>query len=90
MRRWHGAVVGMRVGGMVRVCVCGTADEGKEGLVVRKEVGLGDVELEVTDVEKLTLDAADVALAKSSHAERPVDVLEGGVIQALREDGETR
>ena len=57
--------------------VRGGAGEGEEGVVVREEVGLGDGEFEVEDVEELTLDAADVALAEGPCAERLVDVLEG-------------
>ena len=60
--------------------------EGEDGVVVREEVGLGEAELVVEDVEELALDPPDVPLAEDSGAERPVDVLEGGVIQVLQED----
>ena len=52
--------------------------------VVGEEVGLGEAELVVEDVEELALDAADVALAKDPGAERPVDVLERGVVEVLQ------
>ena len=59
------------------------AGKGEDGVVVCKEIGFGDGEFEVEDVEELTLDAADVALAEDPRAERPVDVLEGGVVEVL-------
>ena len=83
-----GVRVGVRVGRVVRVR--GRAGEREEGVVVREEVGLGDGQLEVEAVEELTLDAANVALAEDSRAERSMDVLEGGVIQVLQEDDKTR
>lgn len=70
--------------GVVRVRVV-RAGEGEDGVVVGEDVGLGDGELEVEDVEELTLDPADVALAKDPRAECPVDILEGGVVQVLGE-----
>ena len=76
------------MGGVVRMG--GGAGEREEGVVVREEVGLGDGQLEVEAVEELTLDAANVALAEDSRAERSMDVLEGGVIQVLQEDDKTR
>ena len=60
------------------------AGEGEDGVVVCEDVGLGDGEFEVEDVEELTLDAADVTLAEDASAECPVDILECGVIQVLR------
>ena len=60
------------------------ASEGEDGVVVCKEIGFGDGEFEVEDVEELTLDAADVTLAEDASAECPVDILECGVIQVLR------
>ena len=64
----------------VRVVGCGAREK---RVVVGEEIGLGDGELEVENVEELTLDAADVTLAKYSCAERPVDVLESGVVKIL-------
>ena len=64
----------------VRVVGCGAREK---RVVVGEEIGLGDGELEVENVEELTLDAADVTLAKDSCAERPVDVLESGVVKIL-------
>ena len=76
-----------RAAGVVAVVVLvggnvgGGAGEGEEGVVVREEVGFGDAELEVEDVEELTLDAADVALAEDPHAQRTVNVLKHGIVQ---------
>ena len=64
----------------VRVVGCGAREK---RVVVGEEIGLGDGELEVENVEELTLDAADITLAKDSCTERPVDVLEGGVVKIL-------
>ena len=58
--------------------------EGKDSVVVCEDIGLGNGEFEVEDVEELTLDAADVTLAEDASAECPVDILECGVIQVLR------
>lgn len=60
------------------------ARDGEEGIVVCEEIRLADGELKVEDIEELTLDAADVTLAEDSSAERPVDVLEGRVVQVLQ------
>ena len=79
-----------RAAGMVEVVVLvggdvgGGAGEGEEGVVVREEVGFGDAELEVEDVEELTLDAPDIPLAEDPGAERPVDVLQCRVVQVLQ------
>ena len=58
--------------------------EGHDGGVVGKDILLGDAEFEIEDVEELALYPADVALAEDPGAERPVDVLEGGVVQVLK------
>ena len=58
--------------------------EREERIVVGKEVCFCDAEFEIEDVEEFTLDASDVALAEDSCAQRPVDVLERGVVQVLR------
>ena len=59
-------------------------EEGHDRVVVREEVVFLEGELEVEDVEELALDASDVALAKHSCAERPMDVLERRVVAILR------
>ena len=66
--------------------VRGGAGEGEEGVVVREEVGLGDGEFEIEDVEELTLDAANIALAEDSRAKRPVNVLQCRIVQVLEEE----
>ena len=66
--------------------VGGGAGEGEEGVVVREEVGFGDGELEVEDVQELALDTTDVALAEDPGAERPVDVLQRGVVKVLQRE----
>ena len=72
-------------GGVVRPGEdAGGVDERHDGVVVREEVGFGDAELEVEDVEELTLDTPDVALAEDPGAERPVDVLQCGIVQVLQ------
>ena len=58
--------------------------EREESVVVCEEIGFRDGKLEIEDIEELTLDAADVTLAKDASAECPVDILECGVIQVLR------
>lgn len=70
--------------GTVRAVVMAGTRDGHDGGVVREEVRLGDGEVPVEDVEELALDAADIALAKDAGAERPVDVLEGGVVEILQ------
>lgn len=46
-----------------------------------------DAELEVEDLEELTLDACDIATTKDAGAERPMNVLKRGVVEILaRED----
>ena len=72
--------------GLVVRNVRGGAGDGEEGVVVRKEIGLRNGEFPVEDVEELTLDTADVALPENASAERPVDVLERGVVGVLREE----
>ena len=66
--------------------VCGGAREREEGVMVREEVGFGDGELEVENVEELALDATNVALAEDPGAERPVDVLQRGVVKVLQRE----
>ena len=62
----------------------GGLGKGHDGVMVGEEVGLSEAELVVEDVEELPLDAADVPLAKDPCAERPVDVLQGGVVTVLQ------
>lgn len=54
-----------------------------EALVVAEKVVLSDLELEVEHVEVLALDAADIAFAEDTRAERPVDILECGIVEVL-------
>lgn len=61
----------------------------REALVVAEEVVLGDLELEVEHVEILALDAADIAFAEDTRAERPVHVLECGIVEVLGRKKET-
>lgn len=75
-----GAGVSIHVGTMD---VIGQSNRG-ECVVVAENIVFGDGELKVEDVEKLALDAADIALAKHARTERPVDVFESGVIEVLR------
>lgn len=63
----------------------GRLGERDDGVVVGEDVGFGEAELVVEDVEELALDAAHVPLAKDTGAERPVDVLQGGVVTVLEE-----
>ena len=72
--------------GLVVRNVRGGAGDGEEGVVVCEEIGLRNGEFPVEDVEELTLDTADVALPENASAERPVDVLERGVVGVLREE----
>ena len=51
--------------------------------VVSKDIAFADGKVEVEDIEELALDPANVALAEYTSAERPVDVLECGIIQIL-------
>ena len=58
--------------------------EREKRVMVCEEIGFGDGEFEVKDIEELAFYPADVALAEDPGAERPVDVLEGGVVQVLK------
>ena len=69
--------------GLVVRNVRGGAGDGEEGVVVRKEIGLRNGEFPVEDVEELTLDVADVALAEDPRAQRPVNVLKRGIVRGL-------
>ena len=60
--------------------------EREKCVMVCEEIGFGDGEFEVEDVEELTLDAADVTLAEDPGAERPVDVLQRGVVKVLQRE----
>lgn len=64
-----------------------TRDGGK-AVVMREDVVLGNAELEIKDIQKLALDAPNVALAKNAGADRPVDVLQRGVIEVFGSDDE--
>jgi len=52
--------------------------------VVAQDVILGDLQLKVEHIEVFTLDAADIALAKDTRAECPMNVLECGIVKILR------
>ncbi len=72
---------------LVKVVLCACvvrAREGEDGVVMCKEIGFGDGEFEVEDIEELTLDPTDITLAEDPGAECPVDILECRVIQVLR------
>jgi len=51
--------------------------------VVTQEVVFGNAELEVENIKEFTLNAADIPFSEYASAERPVDVLECGVIKIL-------
>jgi hypothetical protein len=65
-----------------------SARDGGKAVVVRENVVLGDAELEVKDIQKLALDAPNVALAKDAGADRPVDVLQRRIVQIFGSDDE--
>ena len=50
---------------------------------MREDLGFGDAQLKVEHVQELALDAAHVALVEEAGAERPVHVLERGVVEVL-------
>jgi hypothetical protein len=54
-----------------------------QAVVVAEKIVFGHAELEVENIEEFSLDAAHISFSERSRAERPVDVLEGGVIQVL-------
>ena len=58
--------------------------EGHERVVVGEDVCLVDGEFKVEHVEELTLVAANITLAEDPGAERPVDVLQCGIVQVLQ------
>lgn len=62
--------------------------EGHDGVVVRENVGLVEGELIVEHIEEFALYPAYVAFAENACAERPVDVLECGVIAVLVSEDE--
>ena len=51
--------------------------------MVRKYVTLADAELEIEDIEKLSLDPSYIAFAENACADRPMDVLQSRIIQIL-------
>lgn len=53
----------------------GGYEKGDDGIVVRHDIVFGDAQLEIKDVEKLSLDAANVTLAEHTSAHSPVYVL---------------
>lgn len=55
-----------------------------ETLVVTEDVRLGNAELEVKDIEVLSLNATHIPLAKDTGTKRPVDVLKCGVVEILK------
>jgi len=52
-------------------------------MVVGQDVILGDREIPVEDLEELSFDPPNIALAKDSCAQRPVNVSESGIIGVL-------
>lgn len=57
--------------------------EGVDRMVVGQDVILGDREVPVKDLEKLSFDSPHVALAKNTSTQRPVNVPESGIICVL-------
>lgn len=55
--------------------VCRGIDGIDEALVVAEDIGLCDAEFKVENVEILAFDATDVAFAKDTGAQGPVDIL---------------
>lgn len=51
--------------------------------MVAQDIGLGDTELEIEDIEVLALDATNVTLAKDTGTKSPVYVLKSGVVEVL-------
>lgn len=51
--------------------------------MVTQNVVFGDRQLEVQDLEKFTLDAADVAFAENAGAVRPLHIFECGIIKVF-------
>lgn len=58
-------------------------DERHDRIVVGQDIGLVEGELVVEDIEELALDASDIALAKHTRAECPVDILECRIVAVL-------
>ena len=53
------------------------------------EVGnfaLADREIPIKDVQKLTLNPSDITLSEDASSDRPVDVLEGGIVRELDQE----
>ena len=53
------------------------------------EVGnfaLADREIPIKDVQKLALDPSDITLSEDASGDRPVDVLEGGIVRELDQE----
>ncbi len=74
-------MMGVRKGEkMCLVGRCCWADSVKEPLMVAQEVCLGNTELEVQDIEVLPLNPTHVPFAENTGTERPMDVLECGVV----------
>jgi hypothetical protein len=53
----------------------GGYEKGDDGVVVCHDIVFGDAQLEIKDVEKLALYAADVTLAEHTSAHSPMYVL---------------
>lgn len=73
--------VGVRVCGAVGV---GAKGNGRESVMMTQNVIFDNPKLEVEHVKELSLDAADVTFSEDPCAERPVDVLECGVVEVLQ------
>lgn len=79
----------LEAGQLLALLVLLELDSPLESLPKAENVVLRDTEIPLEDSEELSLDAADIALAKDTGAESPVDVLEGRVVGILGGDNES-
>ena len=60
-----------------------SGEEIQDHIVYNKEIGFGNSEIPVEDLDKLALDPADVTLAEGAGDHCPMNILQGGVIGVL-------
>jgi len=63
-------------------------DSAQQTLMVAEDVGFCNAKLKVEDIEVFTFDATNVTFAENASTERPVHILESGIIQVLTKGNE--
>ena len=60
--------------------------ESDDGGVEVGNLALADRQIPIKDVQKLALDPSDITLSEDASGDRPVDVLEGGIVRELDQE----